>query len=107
MFLTAVVLLIDNIDSFVVIGRQLTCTYIMYIIHLSLGRVLHSHGQNYFAFEDGSSVSLFINNHYQTAYPCYSYDNHTESDGKKSRSTDCAAAVCFNSIIIFSRLCIM
>jgi len=45
------------------------------------GRVLRAGGQSYYAFEEGSSATLFLDHHYQAVYPCYSYDNHTDSDG--------------------------
>lgn len=42
------------------------------------GRVINGH----YAFEPGSSATLFRDHHYQTAYPCYSYKNYTSAGGE-------------------------
>ena len=48
------------------------------------GRVITASwdGLEYYAFEPGSSATLFRDRHYQTAYPCYSYSNYTTSTGE-------------------------
>jgi hypothetical protein len=62
-------------------------------------------GHKYYAFEPGSSATLFRDNHYQTVYPCYSYTNYTTSTGEFTTLSYislfgfiCTAAV-FNGIL--------
>jgi hypothetical protein len=48
------------------------------------GRVVKSSwdGHKYYAFEPGSSATLFRHHNYETAYPCYSYRNYTSATGE-------------------------
>lgn len=56
-------------------------------------------GHEYYAFESGSSATLFRNHHYETVYPCYSFKNYTTSTGE---DTYFATTLSLHDFIIIS-----